>query len=131
MKKFTNIFKFQTLGCFFLLCPLYLYSQSDQSIQAKEAYKYLGETKIVCGRVGSTKYLKRASGGPIFLNFGRDYPNQQMTGLIWFGRFSEYFSYKPEKFLKRKNVCVKGYISEHEGKTQMEIRTEKQIKIRE
>jgi len=45
--------------------------------------------------------------------------------------FSEYFSYKPEKFLKRKNVCVKGYISEHEGKTQMEIRTEKQIKIRE
>ena len=58
-------------------------------------------------------------------------PNQQMTGLIWFGRFSEYFSYKPEKFLKRKSVCVKGYISEHEGKTQMEIRTEKQIKIRE
>ena len=77
----------------------------------------------------STKYLKRASGGPIFLNFGRDYPNQQMTGLIWFGRFSEYFSYKPEKFLRRKSVCVKGYISEHEGKTQMEIRTEQQIKI--
>jgi len=26
-------------------------------------------------------------------------------------------------------VCVKGLISEHDGKTQMEIRTEKQIKI--
>jgi hypothetical protein len=52
-----------------------------------------------------------------------------MTALIWFGRFSNYFSYKPEKFLKRKTVCVKGLISEHEGKTQMEIRTEKQIKV--
>ena len=114
-----------------LLSPIYLSAQSENAIEVKEAYKYVGETKIVCGKIVSTKYLKRASGRPIFLNFGRDYPNQQMTGLIWFGRFSEYFSYKPEKFLKRKNVCVKGYISEHEGKTQMEIRTEKQIKIRE
>ena len=114
-----------------LLSPIYLSAQSENAIQVREAYKYVGETKIVCGKIVSTKYLKRASGGPIFLNFGRDHPNQQMTGLIWFGRFSEYFSYKPEKFLKRKNVCVKGYISEYEGKTQMEIRTEKQIKIRE
>jgi hypothetical protein len=114
-----------------LLSPIYLSAQSENAIEVREAYKYVGETKIVCGKIVSTKYLKRASGGPIFLNFGRDHPNQQMTGLIWFGRFSEYFSYKPEKFLKRKNVCVKGYISEHEGKTQMEIRTEKQIKIRE
>ena len=114
-----------------LLNPLYLSAQSEQAIKVNEAYKYVGETKIVCGKIVSTRYLKRASGGPIFLNFGRDYPNQQMTGLIWFGRFSEYFSYKPEKFLKRKNICVKGYISEYEGKTQMEIRTEKQIKIRE
>jgi len=114
-----------------LLSPVYLSAQSENAIEVKEAYKYVGETKIVCGKIVSTKYLKRASGGPIFLNFGRDYPNQQMTGLIWFGRFSEYFSYKPEKFLKRKNICVKGYISEYEGKTQMEIRTEKQIKLRE
>ena len=114
-----------------LLSPVYLSAQSENAIEVKEAYKYVGETKIVCGKIVSTKYLKRASGGPIFLNFGRDYPNQQMTGLIWFGRFSEYFSYKPEKFLKRKNVCVKGYISEFEGRTQMEIRTEKQIKLRE
>jgi hypothetical protein len=114
-----------------LLNPHYLSAQSEQAIKVNEAYKYVGETKIVCGKIVSTKYLKRASGGPIFLNFGRDYPNQQMTGLIWFGRFSEYFSYKPEKFLKRKNVCVKGYISEYEGKTQMEIRTEKQIKLKE
>ena len=112
-----------------VLAPLYLLAQSEQAIEVKEAYKYVGETKIVCGRIVSTKYLKRSSGGPIFLNFGRDYPNQQMTGLIWYGRFSEYFSYKPEKKLKRKTVCVKGLISDHEGKTQMEIRTEQQIKI--
>ena len=115
------------VGFFFLSSAVS--AQGEQAIEVKEAYKYVGETKIVCGRIVSTKYLKRSSGGPIFLNFGRDYPNQQMTGLIWFGRFSDYFSYKPEKKLKRKTVCVKGLISEHEGKTQMEIRTEKQIKI--
>ena len=115
------------IGVFFLSSTVS--AQAEQAIEVKEAYKYVGETKIVCGRIVSTKYLKRSSGGPIFLNFGRDYPNQQMTGLIWFGRFSDYFSYKPEKKLKRKTVCVKGLISEHEGKTQMEIRTEKQIKI--
>jgi hypothetical protein len=115
------------VGVFFLSSTIS--AQAEQAIEVKEAYKYVGETKIVCGRIVSTKYLKRSSGGPIFLNFGRDYPNQQMTGLIWFGRFSDYFSYKPEKKLKRKTVCVKGLISEHEGKTQMEIRTEKQIKI--
>ena len=114
---------------FYIASPLS--AQSEQTIEVKEAYKHVGETKIVCGRIVSTKYLKRSSGGPIFLNFGRDYPNQQMTGLIWFGRFAEYFSYKPEKKLKRKTVCVKGLISEHEGKTQMEIRTEQQIKIQD
>ena len=113
---------------FFILSST-ISAQGEQTIEVKEAYKFVGETKIVCGRIVSTKYLKRSSGGPIFLNFGRDYPNQQMTGLIWFGRFSDYFSYKPEKKLKRKTVCVKGLISEHDGKTQMEIRTEKQIKL--
>ena len=92
---------FSYLGLLFL-SPIYLSAQSENAIEVREAYKYVGETKIVCGKIVSTKYLKRASGGPIFLNFGRDHPNQQMTGLIWFGRFSEYFSYKPEKFLKRK-----------------------------
>ena len=119
------------LSLFLLLNSTNIFAQEEQAIDVKEAYKYVGETKIVCGRIVSTKYLKRSSVGPIFLNFGRDYPNQQMTGLIWFGRFSQYFSYKPEKFLKRKNVCVKGYISEFEGKTQMEIRSEQQIKIRQ
>ncbi len=131
MKSTIKRMKYLNYLSLLFLFPICLLAQSKQPIDVKEAYKYVGETKIVCGRIVSTKYLKRASGGPIFLNFGRDYPNQQMTGLIWFGRFAEYFSYKPEKFLKRKSVCVKGYISEYEGKTQMEIRTEKQIKLKE
>jgi len=90
------------LSLFLLLNSTNIFAQEEQAIDVKEAYKYVGETKIVCGRIVSTKYLKRSSGGPIFLNFGRDYPNQQMTGLIWFGRFSQYFSYKPEKFFKKK-----------------------------
>ena len=126
LQKITS-FQFIFLGFIFTNT---LFAESEEIIDVKEAYKHIGETKIVCGRIVSTKYLKRSSGGPIFLNFGRDYPNQQMTGVIWYGRYSNYFSYKPDKFLKRKNVCVKGNISDYEGRTQMEIRTEKQIKIR-
>jgi len=131
MKSTIKRIKYLNYISLLFLFPMYLLAQSEQPIEVKEAYKYIGETKIVCGRIVSTKYLKRSSGGPIFLNFGRDYPNQQMTGVIWYGRYSNYFSYKPDKFLKRKNVCVKGNISDYEGRTQMEIRTEKQIKIRE
>ena len=130
MKSTIKRIKYLICLSLLFLFPIYLIAQSEQPIEVKEAYKYIGETKIVCGRIVSTKYLKRSSGGPIFLNFGRDYPNQQMTGVIWYGRYSNYFSYKPDKFLKRKNVCVKGNISDYEGRTQMEIRTEKQIKIR-
>ena len=130
MKSTIKQIKYLIYLSLLFLFPIYLIAQSEQPIEVKEAYKYIGETKIVCGRIVSTKYLKRSSGGPIFLNFGRDYPNQQMTGVIWYGRYSNYFSYKPDKFLKRKNVCVKGNISDYEGRTQMEIRTEKQIKIR-
>ena len=131
MKSTIKRIKYLNYLSLLFIFPMYLLAQSEQPIEVKEAYKYIGETKIVCGRIVSTKYLKRSSGGPIFLNFGRDYPNQQMTGVIWYGRYSNYFSYKPDKFLKRKNVCVKGNISDYEGRTQMEIRTEKQIKIRE
>jgi hypothetical protein len=28
-----------------------------------------------------------------------------MTGLIWFGRFAEYFSYKPKKTKKKNCLC--------------------------
>ena len=131
MKSTIKRIKYLNYLSLLFLFPMYMLAQSEQPIEVKEAYKYIGETKIVCGRIVSTKYLKRSSGGPIFLNFGRDYPNQQMTGVIWYGSYSNYFSYKPDKFLKRKNVCVKGNISDYEGRTQMEIRTEKQIKIRE
>ena len=131
MKSTIKLIKYFNYLSLLFLFPICLLAQSEQPIEVKEAYKYIGETKIVCGRIVSTKYLKRSSGGPIFLNFGRDYPNQQMTGVIWYGRYSNYFSYKPDKFLKRKNVCVKGNISDYEGRTQMEIRTEKQIKLKE
>jgi hypothetical protein len=91
MKYFFNNSRLYLLFIGFFVFSSLISAQSEQSIKVKEAYKYVGETKIVCGRIVSTKYLKRSSGGPIFLNFGRDYPNQQMTGLIWFGRFSNYF----------------------------------------
>ena len=36
--------------CLLFLIPIHLSSQSEQAIEVKEAYKYFGETKIVCGK---------------------------------------------------------------------------------
>ena len=129
MKNILNT-TFSNIGLLALLITaIQAPARGEQAIEVKEAYKHVGEIQIVCGRIISTKYLKNSSGGPIFLNFGRDHPNQQMTGVIWYGRYSDYFSYRPDKFLKRKTVCAKGRITEFEGKTQMEIRAEQQIKV--
>ncbi len=113
-----------------LLIPLIsLNIISEDSIDVSEVRKYVGTLQNVCGRVISTKYLKRTSGGPIFLNMGRDYPNQQLTGLIWYGRYKSNFSYRPDKFLKRKTVCIKGNVGVFEGTPQIQINSESQITL--
>ena len=66
MKNLIRISISCQFGMAFFLIPSLVLGQTEQSIQVKEAYKYVGETKIVCGRIVSTKYLKRSSGGPIF-----------------------------------------------------------------
>ena len=63
-KYFTKItFQLIILGFIFTNT---LFAESEEVIDVKEAYKHIGETKIVCGRIVSTKYLKKSSGGPIF-----------------------------------------------------------------
>ena len=65
--------------------------------------------------------------GLFFLNFVRDYPDQFFTGLIWMDRAKDNFSYKPDKKLRRKRICVKGRIQQYNNIPQIVINTEKQI----
>ena len=86
---------------------------STDKIDAKSAKNFIGEIKTVCGRVVSTSYRKSTPGRPIFLNFVRDYPDQFFTGLIWMDRAKDNFSYRPDKKLRRKRICVKAVSYTH------------------
>ncbi len=115
---------------YLLLLIITIYSLnvlSTDKIDAKSAKNFIGEIKTVCGRVVSTSYRKSTPGRPIFINFVRDYPDQFFTGLIWMDRAKDNFSYRPDKKLRRKRICVKGRIQQYNNIPQIVINTEKQI----
>ena len=55
MKSTIKRIKYLIYLSLLFLFPIYLIAQSEQPIEVKEAYKYVGESKIVCGRIVSTK----------------------------------------------------------------------------
>ena len=111
----------------FTLFPI-LHAQENY-ITPEEAYKYIGETKTVCGTVASATYAVRSSGKPTFLNLNKPYPNHVFTIVIC-GSDRGKFKNPPEVFFKGKEVCVTGLITTYRGKPQIEVSEPSQIKIK-
>jgi DNA/RNA endonuclease YhcR with UshA esterase domain len=101
----------------------------EKYITPEEAYKYVGETKTVCGTVTSATYAVRSRGKPTFLNLNKPYPNHIFTIVIW-GSNRDKFKNPPEVFFKRKEVCVTGLITTYRGKPQIEVEEPSQITIK-
>lgn len=85
----------------------------------EEAAGHLGEQAVVCGRVVEATYAERTGGQPTYLNFGRPYPDQLFTVVIW-GRHRTKFG-RPEAYYLDQDVCVSGQIQEHRGVPRIEI----------
>ena len=111
----------------FTLFPI-LHAQENY-ITPEDAYKYIGETKTVCGTVASATYAVRSRGKPTFLNLNKPYPNHVFTIVIW-GSNRGKFKNPPEVFFKGKEVCVTGLITTYRGKPQIEVSEPSQIKIK-
>jgi len=102
---------------------------AQDSISPEDAGKYLRQQKTVCGKVVSTHYAVKSKGQPTFLNFGKPYPQQVFTVVIWNedrGKFGK----APEGLFRDKEVCVSGLIVEHNGKAQMVVRNPGQMRSR-
>lgn len=84
------------------------------AISAKEAKDYVGEIKIVQGRVVDAKYASGSSGQPTFLNLCYPYPDpRRFTALIWGEDRQEFIDClggPPEQVLLTREVCVEGLI---------------------
>jgi hypothetical protein len=71
--------------------------------------------------VASTKYAFQSKGRPTFLNFGRPYPNQYFTIVIW-EEYRDLYRSDPETMFRNKTVCVRGMIFTYDGTPQIQAR---------
>ena len=103
-------------------------AQDTGSITATDASKYVGQKKMVCGKVVSTKFLSSNSKQPTFLNLDKPYPNQVFTIVIW-GSDRKNFSKPPETEYADKELCVTGVITSYKDKPEIVASAPTQIQI--
>jgi len=104
------------LAAFLVIVNLY-------AISAKDAYKYIGDSVKVCGRV---EEIFRHNNGHLFLNIDGKYPHQKITFVIW-NKFTKNF--KGIHFRNR-YICAKGLIREYRGGLQIFLKTRSQLSFK-
>jgi hypothetical protein len=91
----------------------------------EDAAHHVGETARVCGVVASGKFDSDLPSQPTFLDFGKPYPDQVFTAVI-FGSDRTKFG-KPETALRGKQICVSGKIQEKNGLPEIILNDPKQL----
>src|SRR5271155_5186457 len=99
-----------------VLC-LWAVSSNPASIPPDEAASQVGQTATVCGVVASTKFDAHLRSRPTFLDFGRPYPDQVFTAVIFGANRAKFGT--PETTLQGKHVCVSGSIREYRGRPEI------------
>ena len=77
------------------------HTEDSSFIHASDASKYIGEYRKVCGQVVQIKEFSKG----IYLNFGNNYPRQNLTAVVWssdisnFGNLNQYVG---------NSICISG-----------------------
>ena len=87
------------------------------SLNPDDAADHVGQNATVCGVVASAKFDGHLKSQPTFLDFGKPYPEQLFTAVI-FGTNRAKFG-TPETALQGKRVCVSGSIREYRGRPEI------------
>jgi len=106
------------------LC-LWAVSSNAVSITPDEAASHVGQTAMVCGMVASTKYDAHLRSQPTFLDFGKTYPDEVFTAVI-FGSDRAKFG-TPETTFDGKRVCVTGQVRNYRGKPEIIVKDPSQL----
>lgn len=101
-----------------------------ERLEADVARQHVDEDARVCGVVAQARYAEASNGQPTFLDFGRPYPNEVFSAVIW-GGAPERAKYPepPEMLYLRRHVCVTGHIELYEDKPQIVVRYPAQLTI--
>lgn len=115
----TNKYSKSTFVCLFVSILLSVSSAKTiaQTIPTDSVINYIGKTVKVCDKVYGT-HVSKGEKKVTSLNLGADFPSQKLSVVIFESDLSK-FSYKPEIFLKDKNVCVTGKVMTYKEKPQI------------
>jgi hypothetical protein len=94
-------------------------------LAAEDAVHHVGETATVCGAVASAKFDAELQSQPTFLDFGKPYPDQVFTAVIFGADRTKFGS--PEISLRGKRVCVTGKIQDQHGLPEIVLGDPKQL----
>ena len=96
------------------------HTEESSFIHASDASKYIGEYRKVCGQVVQIKEFSKG----IYLNFGNNYPRQNLTAVVWssdisnFGNLNQYVG---------NSICISGEITSYRGTPQIELSSLEQV----
>jgi hypothetical protein len=91
----------------------------------EDAARHVGETGTVCGVVASTKFDAELQSQPTFLDFGKPYPDQPFTAVIFGADRAKFGS--PDTSLRGRRVCVTGKIQAKSGVPEIILNDPKQL----
>lgn len=102
-------------------------AQADQNlvfqkthIQSNQASNFIGENRIVCGKVAQFKKFSKG----VYLNFDQPYPKATFTAVIW---KNNYHISEQLRSVENNTLCIQGEIEEYKGKPQMVLNSLQQI----
>jgi hypothetical protein len=87
------------------------------SLSPDDAATHIGQNATVCGVVASTKFDGHLKSQPTFLDFGKPYPQQVFTAVIFGANRAKFGT--PETAMQGKRVCVSGSIREYRGRPEI------------
>lgn len=100
---------------------VYLPKVIEETISASETYNYIGEEKIVCGKLEQIKSFNKMT----FLNIDSHYPNILFNAVIWDDNAKEFMGIN----LKLgKPICINGIISEYNGVPRIILKEKTQLR---
>ena len=112
-----------------LLSGMLSIAHAQQSIDPRQAVKFIGREMTVCGPVVRAYYARQSEGQPTTLNLGGTFLNQYFTVLIP-GEDRGKFEKSPESLYAGKQICVTGLIESYRGRPEIVVKEPSQIEVR-
>ena len=96
------------------------HTEDSSFIHASDASKYIGEYRKVCGQVVQIKEFSKG----IYLNFGNNYPRQNLTAVVWSSDISNFVNLNQ---YVGNSICISGEVTSYRGTPQIELSSLEQV----